>query len=74
MFVPDHCIIGPGITMMLLGKCFTICLFISPDLDGHRMMMNFMYKYTKTIKEADTHKLERPPERVDEGTSKEYEL
>ena len=23
------------------------------------MMMNFMYTYTKTIKEADTHKLER---------------
>jgi hypothetical protein len=40
------------------------------------MMMNFMYAYTKTIEEADTHKLpvERPPERVDEGTSKEYEL
>ena len=42
------------------------------------MMMNFMYTYTKTIKEADTHKLERhqndPPERDDEGTSKEYEL
>ena len=24
------------------------------------VMMNFMYTYTKTIKEADTHKLERP--------------
>jgi hypothetical protein len=47
--------------------CFTICLFISPDLDGHRApkmftMMNFMYTYTKTIKEADTHKLERASE------------
>ena len=38
-------------------------------------MMNFMYTHPKIIKEADTHKLlERPPERVDEGTSKEYEL
>ena len=42
--------------------------------DMMTMMMTFMYTYTKTIKEADTHKLERPPERVDEGTSKEYEL
>ena len=38
------------------------------------MMMNFVYGYTKASKEADTHKLGRPPGRVDEGTSKEYEL
>jgi hypothetical protein len=25
------------------------------------MMMNFMYTYTKTIKEANAHKLGRPP-------------
>ena len=34
-------------------------------------MMNFMYTYTKTIKEADIHKLD-PLERDDKGTSKEY--
>jgi hypothetical protein len=41
-----------------------------------RMMMNFMYADadTKTIKEADTQNKNDPPERVDEGTSKEYEL
>jgi len=35
---------------------------------------HYVYPNTKIIKEADTHRLQRPPGRVDEETSQEYEL
>jgi hypothetical protein len=40
---------------------WTLCQPVLLSTCTKRMMMNFMYMYTKTIKEANAHKLGRPP-------------